>query len=408
MKKLSLIIMSGILVISLSFLIYKIKDKEEYNNLKISLNGDSEISIKYKEDYTDLGASSTYKTKDISNMITKESNLDLEHVGTYKIKYVVNYKNKTKEVERIINVVDDLKPSLKLKDRDKEILTINSDYEEFGASAFDDYDGDISSKIEIDISNLDMTKPGNYKVIYKVKDSSGNEESTTREIIVTDKKAEKIPVLNYHFFYKTYDENCHEALCENVDTFRKQLDYLKDNGYYTVSINEFTKWMYGEIELPEKSILITVDDGAHGTSKINGNHLIPALEDYKMRATLFLITGWWDIENYRSEYLDVQSHTNDLHYEANCGHRSKVNCVSYDTLLADLKASIDVVENTDSFCFPFYDYTESSINAVKEAGFKIAFVGGRRKASRSDDKYKIPRYPIYDTTSMDSFINMIS
>ena len=156
------------------------------------------------------------------------------------------------------------------------------------------------------------------------------------------------------------------------------------------------------------SILITVDDGAYGTSKINGNHLIPALEEYKMHATLFLITGWWDIENYRSDYLDIQSHTHDLHYEASCGHRSKVNCVSYDELLSDLKKSIDVVKDINSFCFPFYDYTDTSIKAVQEAGFKIAFVGGRRKATRDDDKYKVPRYPIYDSTSMDSFINMVS
>ena len=161
------------------------------------------------------------------------------------------------------------------------------------------------------------------------------------------------------------------------------------------------------MELPDKSVLITVDDGAHGTGKSNGNHLIPALEDYKMRATLFLITGWWNLDDYSSEYLDVQSHTHDLHYGGGCGYRSKVNCVSYDALLSDLKQSIDVLKNDDSFCFPFYDYTESSVNAVRDAGFKMAFIGAYRQASRNDDKFKIPRLPIHESTSMDTFIYYI-
>ncbi len=217
-----------------------------------------------------------------------------------------------------------------------------------------------------------------------------------------------IAVLNYHFFYDPATQECNETICLKVDMFRSHLQYLKDNGYKTLTMKEFVNWIYGRIELPEKSVLITVDDGAMGTGRHNGNHLATILNEYKMHATLFLITGWWDIENYRSPYLDIQSHTHDLHYEASCGHRSKVNCVSYDALLEDLRKSIDVVKDTNSFCFPFYDYTESSINAVKEAGFKIAFVGGRRKATRDDNKYKIPRYPIYDTTSMNSFIDMIS
>ena len=55
-------------------------------------------------------------------------------------------------------------------------------------------------------------------------------------------------------------------------------------------MEEFRKWMYGEIEIPSKSILITVDDGAMGTGKHNGNKLNPLLEEYHMNATLFLIT----------------------------------------------------------------------------------------------------------------------
>ena len=396
----------GILVLLISISAYLIINQKIDQNLEINLNGSENIILNYGDKYEELGATAKYDKKDLTDKIKIDSNLNTNILGNYIITYTITYKNKIKEVRRNIKIVDNEAPTIEVT-RDKTILVVGNNYSSNKIIIKDNYDNNISDKLEIDKSDLDITKPGEYTINYKVKDSGGNETSVSHKVIVTDKKATKIPVLNYHFFYEN-GESCNEALCENMDTFRKQLDYLKENNYYTLTIDEFTKWMYGQIELPEKSILITVDDGAFGTSKINGNHLIPTLEQYKMHATLFLITGWWDIENYRSDYLDIQSHTHNLHYEAKCGHRSKVNCVSYEELLDDLKKSIDVVKNTNSFCFPFYDYTENSIKAVKEAGFKIAFIGGKRKATRDDDKYKIPRYPIYKSTSMDKFIEMIS
>ena len=172
-------------------------------------------------------------------------------------------------------------------------------------------------------------------------------------------------------------------------------------------MEEFRKWMYGEIEIPSKSILLTVDDGAMGTGKHNGNLLNPTLEQYKLNATLFLVTGWWDIENYRGDYLDIQSHTNDMHQYGTCG-RGQINCYSYDEAKADLKKSIDIVKNTDSFCFPFYMTSETSLKAVKDSGFKMSFIGGNVKAKRTNDKFLIPRYPILNDITMDQFISKVN
>lgn len=228
------------------------------------------------------------------------------------------------------------------------------------------------------------------------------------EVVRSSATGMKIPVINYHFFYdSSQNEGCNENICLDVSSFREELNYLRDNGYKTLTMDEFTKWMYGEIELPEKSVLLTVDDGAFGTGKHNGNKLIPILEEYNMHATLFLISGWWDVNNYRSKNLDIQSHTFDMHQAGSCG-KGQVVCASKEELIADLKKSLAIVDNNNSFCFPFYSYSDLAIEGVKEAGFKIAFVGGNRKASRSDDKYKIPRYPIYKTTTLQQFIKMVS
>ncbi len=216
-----------------------------------------------------------------------------------------------------------------------------------------------------------------------------------------------IAVLNYHFFYDPATQTCDETICLKVEKFREHLEYLKNNGYKTLTMKEFVNWMYGKIELPEKSVLITVDDGAMGTGKHNGNHLITLLEEYKMHATLFLIAGWWDISNYESPYLEVQSHTFDMHKYGDCG-KGQLVCANYDEAKADLQKSLDIIKDNTSFCYPFYRYDDEAIQAIKDLGFKAAFVGGNVKAKRSNNKYLIPRYPITSDITLQDFINKIS
>ena len=225
---------------------------------------------------------------------------------------------------------------------------------------------------------------------------------------------QKIAILNYHFFYNGNDPEdayaCRESICLEKEKFREHLQWLKDNGYKTLSIYEYADWMDGNIEIPDKSVLLTVDDGAHGTGTHNGNVLIPLLEEYKMHATLFLITGWWDISNYKSDYLEIQSHTDNLHYEASCADgRGKVACSDYATVKADLQESINKLSGDNrTFCFPFYSYDNESLQAIKELGFSYSFIGGSRKTGRSDNHYLIPRYPIMSDVTMGDFISMVS
>jgi hypothetical protein len=61
---------------------------------------------------------------------------------------------------------------------------VGNTYTDAGATAFDEEDGDITSKIVID-NQVDTTKPGTCYVYYNVTDSDGNKaEQASREVIV--------------------------------------------------------------------------------------------------------------------------------------------------------------------------------------------------------------------------------
>lgn len=404
----------------IGYFYYKDIFLEKISPINLKLIGENEITLEYGETYTDEGATATFREKDITKDIKVKSLVDYSKVGEYKIEYIVSTKRKSKKITRDIKIIDTVKPVITLKGSREVIFNLNEDYKEPGFISTDNYDGDITSNVTT-TNNINKDAIGTYEVVYKVSDSSGNSYRINRlvryveplkELPSINAKATSIAVLNYHFFYDPANkESGSDGNFMSVQNFEEQLKYLKDNDYKTLTMDEFRKWMYGEIELPARSVLLTVDDGAKGTGKHNGNKLIPLLEKYQAHATLFLITGWWDISNYSSPYLDIESHSHDLHHENVCAGVSrgaKILCISDEEVLNDLKTSISVTGSNNAFCYPFYVYNAHTIELVQEAGFKLAFVGGDYKATRSTNKYKVPRYHVYKNTSIVKFNNMIA
>ncbi len=305
-----------------------------------------------------------------------------------------------------------LNNNLRLKDKAILILTNNES----------DTTKNISKELNINIetpSKNDLVKTNEKTVsnTYQIKSYSTIENilkmANGEKVVETPPKKQTnyvqgVPVLNYHFFYDpTLGEECYEGICLTTQKFREHLEYLKNNNFKVLTMNEFVKWIYGEIDIPEKSVLITIDDGAKGTGAHNGNKLIPLLEEYKMHATLFLIAGWWDISNYQSKYLEVQSHTYDMHKYGDCG-KGQLVCANYENAKQDLQKSLDIIGNNTSFCYPFYSYDNEAIQAIKDLGFKVAFAGGNRDATRNSNKYLIPRYPIHSNITMDRFKEIVN
>lgn len=179
---------------------------------------DEEVTLSYKDDYKnlDVKAIDNYDG-DITSSITIYENKISEN--ELEIIYTVSDSslNKTSKTQKI-NLVDNIKPNIKLNGSSKIVLNLNDKYEELGASAIDEKDGDLTNKIEI-LSNVDTSKIGNYSVTYKVKDSKGNEDVKKR--IVEVKKIENKNYDKKGVIYLTFDDG------PSSDITPKILDILK-------------------------------------------------------------------------------------------------------------------------------------------------------------------------------------
>ena len=111
-----------------------------------------------------------------------DSKLDLTKLGTYEVKYYIVYEKKEYSELQIINVVDTTPPEITLEGSGI-ILLVAENYKEPGYKAQDNYDGEISDKVEIK-NDIDNKTAGNSSITYKVIDSSENETETTRTVTV--------------------------------------------------------------------------------------------------------------------------------------------------------------------------------------------------------------------------------
>ena len=153
--------------------VFKFTDETELNR-EIAVNS---------EEFLPSQVTVTVNKEDMSNLIKiDDSKLDLTKVGIYEIIYYIIYEEKRYEQIQTINVVDKTPPVITLNGKNVTIL-LNEKYTEPGYKVTDNYDSDLSDKVEID-NKLDNKKVGTYKITYKVTDSSGNTSEASREVTV--------------------------------------------------------------------------------------------------------------------------------------------------------------------------------------------------------------------------------
>jgi len=76
-------------------------------------------------------------------------------------------------------------PAITLIGPPTAVVEVYGTYSDQGASAFDDRDGDITSRIAAQ-SNLNTSVTGSYQVVYQVADFAGNVALATRKVLVVD------------------------------------------------------------------------------------------------------------------------------------------------------------------------------------------------------------------------------
>ena len=176
----------------------------------ITLNGSDTTNVCASLDYIDEGA------KAIDNYdgdLTKKIKVKKKK---NKIIYSVTDSNGNKTtVERNLVVNDDKSPEIALNGDAYMYIYIGGTYEDMGATANDNCDGDLTSKIK-KLGEVNTSAAGEYEISYQVEDSSGNVSEAKRVVkVLSEPDANKV-------IYLTFDDGPSYTVTASI------LDILKE------------------------------------------------------------------------------------------------------------------------------------------------------------------------------------
>lgn len=139
-------------------------------------------------------------------------------------------------------------------------------------------------------------------------------------------------VLGYHQF----DSPIPNPYSITSATFRQQMQLLKDRGWKTISLPQLMLFLRGETNLPERSVLITIDDGYRSVYL----HAYPILQEFNYPWVFFCYTDfinlgpqsvtWEQLREMQKKGCTVQSHTKT---HPKLTHHQGKNLLQYETWL---------------------------------------------------------------------------
>lgn len=207
-----------------------------------------------------------------------------------------------------------------------------------------------------------------------------------------------LPVLMYHHF----EETSKEGTVVSSARFQEQVAAMHEAGYQAVTIPQVIDYVENGTPLPEKPVLITMDDGYTSNLTIAA----PVLEKYGMCAAVFVIginegedayvhSGepfWQDRFAYEEAIpwvekgvIDPQSHTYDMHQLESYGYSGRDGVLRKNgegsgdyrrALLADAEACRQRREGRlpgelNALAYPFGYYSQEADEIMKDAGYDL-------------------------------------
>ncbi len=213
----------------------------------------------------------------------------------------------------------------------------------------------------------------------------------------------RVAILGYHEFSENQTET---AMRIRTSKFRKQMEVIQQLGLTVISLDDFMAWKSGERQIPEKSILLTLDDGWKSVY----TDAFPILKEFGYPFTLYLYKNYVDgggkalttpmIEEMLKSGATIGSHSVSHPLPSIVKNHRNKGPEAYDTFLRrELGESKRFLETkfkqpVPTYAFPGGFFTEEMLSLGEEFGYTHMFTVQPGKVKRSSPNNALPRYMI--------------
>ncbi len=203
----------------------------------VTLNGNTQVRVEVFSFYEELGANASDEV-DGELSVTIEGAVNTDIIGSYVVTYSSEDSQGNRgEVRREVIVEDTTLPEITLNGESRILHELFVPYEDLGATAFDEYDGDLDVSIQ---NNVHIFTPGLQTVIYSARDSSGNYREIVREVVVQDRTEPVITLNGSSFIIVEKDADYQEFGATAYDEADGEIDIIIQGDVDTSTPGEYT------------------------------------------------------------------------------------------------------------------------------------------------------------------------
>ena len=225
------------------------------------------------------------------------------------------------------------------------------------------------------------------------------QEFVPPESKLNSKQVVHLPILMYHHidFLAPGASKVWQDLTVSPQTFERQMKYLFEQNYHPITFRQFFDFIEKGNELPEKSLIITFDDGW----KNQYTYALPVLKKYKFPATFFIVvnqTGgnlfmnWEELKDLLNNGMEIGSHTIT---------HPNLRRVAPSQLIYEIKNSKTILEKNldyqiEVFAYPYGIFDSKIIEAVSKANYKMARTTIWGLDQNMENLYTLRAVQVYD------------
>jgi peptidoglycan/xylan/chitin deacetylase (PgdA/CDA1 family) len=211
-----------------------------------------------------------------------------------------------------------------------------------------------------------------------------------------------VPILVYHYFgesrrAQTGIKEEDVAFITPVSLFRDHLAWLTAHGFQAVSFEMILQARRGERQLPDRPVVITIDDGHRSVADLAAK----VLQEFRFPAELFVIPQWvgnpgflhWqELRELGTVDIAIQSH--------GLSHRllNRLSETGIEQELAESKRQIEdhVGLPVTALAVPMGGYPASIRKLALATGYRIVCTSYYGLADPAADLYRLPRIMMRD------------
>lgn len=212
----------------------------------------------------------------------------------------------------------------------------------------------------------------------------------------------RVRVLTYHRF----GDSVFDPFCVRPEDFAAQMRYLAEN-QLAVSLPQIDAFLAGEADLPDGSVLVTVDDGFRSVL----SEMLPILHEYAIPAVAYISPGlineeeaataegpepyltWDEVMRLATEGMVIGSHGWSHRSLGRMGPLEVRDEAVRSRETLEQRLGVDVT----SLAYPYgtmADFSNTTANILAETGYTTAFTSQHGAITPDVDPIALPRIKV--------------